>query len=104
MASYLIQILLPRTGANNEPIDDSLFAETRRELVDEFGGITAYTRAPAQGAWTSPEGRVEQDDVVMVEVVAEAFDRQWWRAFAATLEIRFAQESLHVRAIPFETP
>jgi hypothetical protein len=104
MASYLIQVLLPRVRTNNEPIDDSLFAETRRELIDEFGGITAYTRAPAQGAWTSPDGRVERDDVVMVEVVTDAFDREWWRAFAATLESRFAQESIHVRAIAFETP
>jgi hypothetical protein len=104
MASYLIQILLPRIGTNNEPIEDWLFAETRRELIDAFGGITAYTRAPAQGAWTSPEGRVERDEVVMVEVIAEAFDREWWRAFAATLETRFVQESIHVRAIAFETP
>jgi hypothetical protein len=104
MPSYLIQILLPRVRTNNEPIDESLFAETRRELIHEFGGITAYTRAPAQGVWTSPEGRVERDDVVMVEVVTEAFDREWWRAFSATLETRFAQESIHVRAIPFETP
>jgi hypothetical protein len=103
MASYLIQILLPRVR-NNEPIEDALFAETRRELIDRFGGITAYIRTPAQGAWRSPEGRVERDEVVMVEVVTEAFERQWWRAFAAILETRFAQESIHVRAIAFETP
>jgi hypothetical protein len=104
MASYLIQILLPRVRSDNARIEDSLFAQTRRELIDEFGGVTAYTRAPAQGAWTSPDGRVEKDEVVMVEVVTEAFDRQWWRAFVTTLETRFAQESIHVRAIAFETP
>jgi hypothetical protein len=102
--AYLIQILLPLVGANNERIEDSLFAETRRELIEAFGGVTAYTRAPAQGAWTSPEGQVERDDVVMVEVVSGAFDREWWRSFAATLATRFAQESIHVRAIAFETP
>ena len=56
MASYLIQILLPRVRTNNEPIEDSLFAETRRELIDEFGGITAYTRAPAQERGPHPRG------------------------------------------------
>jgi hypothetical protein len=104
MASYLIQMLLPLVRANNERIEDSLFAKTRRELIEAFGGITAYTRAPAQGAWTSPEGQVERDDVVMVEVVTEAFDREWWRSFASTLATRFGQESIHVRAIAFETP
>jgi hypothetical protein len=104
MASYLIQMLLPRVRTDNQPIEESLFAETRRELIDEFGGVTAYTRAPAQGAWTSPEGRVERDEVVMVEVVTEGFDREWWRGFAATLETRFVQESIHVRAIAFERP
>ncbi len=44
---------------------------------------------------------MERDEVVMVEVVTEAFDREWWRAFAATFETRFAQESIHVRAIAF---
>jgi hypothetical protein len=104
MAAYLIQMLLPRVRTDNQPIEESLFAETRQELIDQFGGITAYTRAPAQGAWTSPEGRLERDEVVMVEVVTEAFDRKWWRAFAASLETRFAQEKIHVRAIAFEVP
>jgi hypothetical protein len=54
-------------------------------LVERFDGVTAYLHFPAQGAWTAPDGRVERDDVVMVEVVTETFDREWWRAYAARL-------------------
>lgn len=78
--------------------------QTRRELFERFRGVTAYLRAPAKGLWTSPEGEIEADDVVMVEVVVPTFDRPWWRDYAATLAARFDQETIHVRALRVETP
>jgi hypothetical protein len=101
---YLIQILLPVIAAKGEPSRDKPLAETRAELVDAFDGVTAYLRSPAQGAWVAPDGHVERDDVLMVEVLTDAFDRDWWRAYAAKLAARFAQESIHIRALPAETP
>ena len=38
----------------------------------------------------------------MVEVVTDTFDRAWWRAYVATLEERFNQESIHLRALQVE--
>ena len=97
----LIQLLLPTSGSAGV---DRLapLAETRRELAARFSGLTAYLRSPAQGLWTAPDGRTEQDDVVMVEVVTDTFDRVWWRTYAATLAERFGQESIHVRAVPVD--
>ena len=83
-AVYLIQMLLPRKGA-----DGAL--------------VTAYLRSPAQGAWVAPDGRVESDDVVMVEVLTDTFDRAWWRD-GKQLAVRFRQETIHIRALPAETP
>jgi len=97
----LIQLLLPTTGAAR-PDSLALLAETRRELAAQFSGLTAYLRSPAKGLWTAPDGHTEQDDVVMVEVVTNTFDRTWWRAYAATLAKRFRQESIHLRALPVE--
>jgi hypothetical protein len=97
----LIQILLPTTGTRS-PLTDDVFAKTRAELVEAFKGVTAYLRSPAQGMWTSPEGEREQDTVVMVEVVTERFDRAWWRAYTKQLAERFAQEEIHLRALPIE--
>ena len=99
--SVLIQLLLPTTGAaGTEGL--APLAETRRELTNRFKGVTAYLRSPAKGSWIGPDGHTEQDDVVMVEVVTEAFDRAWWGAYAATLATRFGQETIHVRALPIE--
>ena len=97
----LIQLLLPMSGAARA---DGLapLAETRRELTERFNGLTAYLRSPAKGLWTAPDGHTEQDDVVMVEVVTDTFDRAWWRAYAGTLAERFRQESIHLRALPVE--
>ena len=98
---FLIQLLLPPIEPHGASADAAV-AETRRELVEVFGGLTAYVRAPAEGVWTAPDGRRERDAVVMVEVVAPAFDRGWWRAYAARLQARFAEEAIHVRALRVE--
>ena len=96
----LIQLLLPTAAAAAS--DPAPIAHTRRELADRFTGVTAYVRSPAKGLWTAPDGHTEQDDVVMVEVVTDTFDRSWWRTYAATLAERFRQDSIHVRAVPVE--
>ena len=97
----LIQVLLPAAGVAGADGMAPL-AQTRRELAARFKGLTAYLRAPAKGSWTAPDGHIEQDDVVMVEIVTETFDRAWWRTYAATLATRFDQESIHVRAVPVD--
>jgi hypothetical protein len=97
----LIQLLLPTSGAASAD-GQALLARTRRELAERFTGLTAYVRSPAKGLWTAPDGQIEHDDVVMVEVVTETFDRAWWRTYAATLAERFGQESIHLRAVPVE--
>lgn len=94
----LIQVLLPTTSVT--PVDGlAPLAQTRAELADRFRGLTAYLRSPAKGLWTAPDGRTEEDDVVMVEVVTDSFDRSWWRNYAAILAARFGQERIHVRAV-----
>ncbi len=100
---YLIQILLPRSPGESG-VPDPRFGETRAELMEAFEGVTAYIRSPAVGLWTAPDGRVERDDVVMVEVLTDSFDRDWWRRYATTLAGRFAQEEIHIRALPAERP
>jgi len=97
----LIQLLLPTSGAARLDGPASL-AVTRRELAERFNGLTAYLRSPAKGLWTAPDGHTEQDDVVMVEVVTDTFDRAYWRTYTASLAERFHQKTIHVRAMPVE--
>ena len=103
----LIQLLLPTRVSDGDGalrrrrIADTMaaLADTRQELTDTFDGLTAYLRSPATGLWTSPDGHREQDDVVMVEVVADRFDQTWWRRYVALLAKRFGQDEIHVRAL-----
>ena len=99
---YLIQLLLPTKGANGA-FPPALFSETRSELVNAFGGVTAYLRTPAAGTWMAPDGSVERDDVIMIEVVTSGFDRGWWAEFSGILAQRFGQDTIHIRAIAVET-
>ena len=97
----LIQLLLPTTRVPKTDVM-AIIAETRRELATQFHGVTAYVRSPAQGLWSAPDGHTEADDVVMVEVVTQQFERPWWRAYAAMLAERLRQDAIHVRALPVE--
>lgn len=96
---YLVQILLPlydNEGHAFEPVD---YVQLRSELADRFGGITAYTRAPARGVWKGDTGETTRDDIVILEVMTDELDKVWWTRFRKDLEFRFRQESVIVRAL-----
>jgi hypothetical protein len=99
---YLIQILLPIHLRDKTPVPAEMFARVRGELTERFGGVTAYSRSPATGLWKRSEDEVERDQVIMIEVVVEVFDRDWWAAYREQLELRFGQEEVHARALAME--
>ena len=99
---HLVQLLLPTHHNDGAPVPAAEFANVRLELTDRFGGVTAYTRAPASGLWKNTEDDLEHDQVIMVEVVVDVFDRDWWAEYRAALELRFGQEELHARALAME--
>jgi hypothetical protein len=99
---YLVQLLLPVYDNAGHPFPASHYATVRGELAQRFGGLTAYTRAPAEGLWSDDGGRSARDDIVVYEVMVEELDRAWWKRFRADLERRFAQQELVVRAQPIE--
>lgn len=40
--------------------------------------------------------------VIMIEVVVEVFDREWWARYCEQLETRFGQEEVLARALAME--
>jgi hypothetical protein len=94
----LIEILLPLRGNDGRPFAPELWAFVRETLVDRFGGLTAFNRAPAEGLWEPEEGARSRDEIVLLEVMAEALERGWWADFRRELERRFAQEEVVIRA------
>jgi hypothetical protein len=98
---HLVQLLLPVYDNEGHAMPRELYDTVRRELVDRFGGLTAYTRAPASGLWADG-GEVDKDDIVVYEVMVDALDRAWWAGYRKVLERRFAQDELMVRALATE--
>ncbi len=66
----------------------------REVLRAQFGGLTAFTRAPAEGLWRSGSEKTSRDDIVVLEVMAEGIDRDWWRAYKRELKARFRQREI----------
>ena len=103
MTGYLVQLILPIYDNEGAPIGRELFAQVRRELTERFGGVTAYTRAPAEGTWEGPDGDLHRDDVVVVETMTEQIERRWWADYSRQLAVRFRQQTVVVRALGYES-
>jgi hypothetical protein len=96
---YLVQMLLPVYDNDGRPFSEAMFAGVRRELTDRFGGVTAYLRAPARGAWKTGDGDEARDDIVIVEVMTQDLDRDWWSTYRQRLEAQLHQDAIVVRAM-----
>jgi hypothetical protein len=79
-----------------------LFAKVRKELVERFGGLTAFSRAPAEGLWEVEDGRIDRDQIIIFEVLVDVLDRGWWDEFRTRLEQMFDQEEILIRASAVE--
>jgi|GEM_PF-56936 len=95
---HRVQLLLPLYDNDGQTFPADLFAEVRRELTERFGGLTAYTRAPATGLWKDGEERTVRDDVIVYEVMTPHLDRAWWGEYRERVRVRFRQDALVVRA------
>lgn len=100
---HLVQLLLPLYDNDGQAVPKRLFAQVRDELVERFGGLTAYTRAPASGVWEEGgTGRTQHDELVIYEVMLESLDTAWWGRYRRQLERSFGQQQLVVRTQAME--
>ena len=95
---HLIQLLLPVQNEEGDAYPRTLYENLVHRLKEQFGGVTAYTRAPATGLWEAASGQTVRDQVVVYEVMAEELDHGWWARLREELEAKFAQDELVVRA------
>lgn len=93
----LVQLLLPLYDNAGRPFPRAHYAAIRSELIDKYGGLTAYAQAPATGLWVEEEERVFRDEIVVYEVMVDQLDRRWWAEYRRQLEKRFAQRELVIR-------
>ena len=98
---HVVQILLPVFDNAGRHFESEDYSWVRDELASRFGGLTAYSRAPAEGLWDGAQG-VQRDDIVVFEVMVDTLDRGWWRDYRRRLEQRFRQDTIVVRAQSYE--
>jgi hypothetical protein len=94
---HLIEILLPLKDNSGRPFGAAKYAAIRQHLTERFGGLTAFTRSPAQGT-TTDSGKTVHDDIVVFEVMTEKLDPSWWRSYRRQLEREFRQDAIVARA------
>ncbi len=97
----LIQILLPTRDNDGRRIGTRRLEATARELTEQFGGLTAHTRAPVDGLWKPARRRAQHDELVIFEVMAPRLERRWWRPFLSRLEREYRQEKIQTRVFDF---
>ena len=93
---HQIEILLPA---------DEKFAARRKalahDLASRFGGLTAFSRAPAKGLFEQ-HGKQVKDDSVGFEIMTDKLEREWWSALRQRLEGEFDQDEIVIRASDIE--
>jgi hypothetical protein len=94
---HLVEIFLPLSDKVGKRFDAEKYAAVRQLLTDRFGGMTAFTRAPAQGM-TLDGGKIVHDDIVVFEVMTESLDADWWLGYRRRLEQDFGQDEILIRA------
>lgn len=93
----------PVAGARQSrpSIQARAFGRVRNELVERFGGLTAYSRSPARGLWKT--GRAtKRDDMIVLEVMTPHANRAWWRRYRRKLETMFRQDEIVIRSQTIE--
>jgi hypothetical protein len=93
---FLIQTLLPLSDGFGTPFGREEFDRVKQNLTEEFGGVTAYLQAPAEGLWKEA-GKAAQDDIVVIEVMAASVNLASWRQRRSELERRFRQDKVIIR-------
>ena len=93
----LIEILLPVKDNSGNPFPDEYFTELEQNITKKFGGVTAFTRAPAEGQWKQG-GETVRDEIIIFEVEVAELDKNWWKFYRQSLEKQFRQDIINIRA------
>jgi hypothetical protein len=93
---HLVQILLPLSDMQGQTFPSGKFDRLAQKLTEKFGGVTTFTRTPAEGRWKNGAS-TELDDIAVIEIMTETIDRGWWADLRTHLEQEFAQTEILIR-------
>lgn len=95
----VVEVFVPLLTGAGAPVSRERIHALISDLADRFGGATAFARQPAEGLWKR-DGETERDWIVIVEVVVDQLDIEWWADYRRDLEAEFSQEVVLIRATP----
>lgn len=93
----MIQLYLPLYDPEGKAFPASAYEGIKKELTEKFGGLTMYTRSPAEGLWKENTQKTIKDDILIYEVIARELDQDFWPAYKNKLKKKFNQEELLIR-------
>jgi hypothetical protein len=94
----LVQILLPLRDDQGRAFPSEFYDKIAAEMTERFGGVTSYTRTPAEGRWKPAGHKPQTEDIIVLEIMVETLDRGWWAQYRRGLESAFRQKAVIVRA------
>ncbi|HEV7620909.1 MAG TPA: hypothetical protein VGO09_04215 [Flavisolibacter sp.] len=72
----------------------------RKQLLEKFGGVTFYRNSPAEGLWDDGN-KTNFDVIIIVEVMINNLNNEWWKIYRQELESVFEQEKIIIRSFAF---
>lgn len=99
-SAYRFDIYLPLKYNDGTDIEPEKFQETRRELVDKFGGLTwigNIGRPAILGFWREEE-KIFQDenDLFVIYTEREEVYKEYFRQYKEVLKQRFKQREIFI--------
>lgn len=95
---FLIEIFLPINSNEGTHQPSVEFRRVQEQLVERWGGVTAFTRTPAKGLSVQNGNERVEDEIIVYEVMVKRIDKLWWLNYKRDLEARFHQQEILVRA------
>lgn len=94
----LAEIFIPINDNNGNPFPSLHYKTIEKDLVDQFGGVTAFSRAPAKGQWKEDDNQpASKDDIIIFEVMMNDPDKGWWKNYQSYLKEVFQQDEILIR-------
>ncbi|MDR3490293.1 MAG: hypothetical protein P4M05_36160 [Bradyrhizobium sp.] len=94
---FVVELFLPLDMPDGTAIPGSTFDRIKAELTFRFGGITAFLKSPADGAWQASSRAIVHDRVAVFEIMVDNVDVEWWRAYRQKLEAELNQQEVLAR-------
>lgn len=93
----LVRVFVPLSDTEGKTFPKKRFKKINKKLTADFGGVTVYSQAPANGIWKDQKDKVVNDEIIIYEVMTPEIDRKYWKAYRQKLEKLFSQKDIVIR-------